>query len=93
MAKAVEDVPAYEAVKDMAVGVFNHKQEMSMPILWTLEKLRMGKKENAMLGGEGRWRKIALTKARRMTRRIAPGVEWEERMLLLTVAVVGGPYS
>ena len=30
-AKTVKDVPDYEAVKEMVVRLFNHKQEMSRP--------------------------------------------------------------
>ena len=41
-ATAVEDVPAYEAAKDMAVRVFNHKHEMSTPTAMDIIEMEGG---------------------------------------------------
>ena len=52
-AKAVEDVPAHEAVKDMAVRVFNHKHEMSTPTAMDIIEMEGGEEGESDAGAVG----------------------------------------
>ena len=49
-AKSVKDVPDYEAVKEMVVRLFNHKQEMSRPVPMDIGRMEEGEEEEEGFG-------------------------------------------